>query len=60
MIASGGVSTLDDVTRLAVVARQHPRLTGAIVGRAIYEKKIIIREAEAAAQGGVRKGPAEE
>ncbi|MCA9115145.1 MAG: 1-(5-phosphoribosyl)-5-[(5-phosphoribosylamino)methylideneamino]imidazole-4-carboxamide isomerase [Planctomycetaceae bacterium] len=60
VIASGGVSTLDDVTRLAVVARQHPRLTGAIVGRAIYEKTIIIREAEAAAQGGVRKGPAEE
>lgn len=50
VIASGGVSSLDDVTRLAAVSRQHPRLIGAIVGRAIYEGAIVIREAEAAAE----------
>ena len=32
VIASGGISTLDDVRRLADVSRKHPRLTGAIIG----------------------------
>src|SRR5690606_27964193 len=37
VIASGGVSTLDDVRNLAAVSRQHPNLVGAIIGRALYE-----------------------
>ena len=51
VIASGGVSSLADVTRLTEVAGQHPRLVGAIVGRAIYEGEIVIREANAIAAG---------
>ena len=37
VIASGGVTTLDDVRQLVELAGSRPRLTGAIVGRALYE-----------------------
>ena len=50
VIASGGVSTMSDVVRLTEVSRQHPQLTGAIVGRAIYEGTISVSEAIAAAK----------
>jgi phosphoribosylformimino-5-aminoimidazole carboxamide ribotide isomerase len=40
VIASGGVTTLDDVRTLAAIARRQPNLVGAIVGRAIYEGRI--------------------
>jgi phosphoribosylformimino-5-aminoimidazole carboxamide ribotide isomerase len=45
VIASGGVTTLDDVRRLADVSRQHPKLIGAIIGRAIYEGTIRVVDA---------------
>ncbi len=45
VIASGGVTTLDDVRRLTVTSRDHPGLVGAIVGRAIYEGTLDLREA---------------
>lgn len=45
VIASGGVTTLKDVTRLAQEAKTHPNLIGAIVGRAIYEGTIDLAEA---------------
>lgn len=45
VIASGGVTTLDDVQRLAKAAREEPRLIGAIVGRAIYEGTISVADA---------------
>jgi len=45
VIASGGVTTLDDVTRLTDVSREHPNLIGAIIGRAIYEGTIDVAEA---------------
>ena len=45
VIASGGVTTLDDVQRLADVSRQHPKLIGAIIGRAIYEGTIRVTDA---------------
>jgi phosphoribosylformimino-5-aminoimidazole carboxamide ribotide isomerase len=45
VIASGGVTTLDDVRHLAETAKQHPLLVGAIVGRAIYEGTIDVAEA---------------
>lgn len=50
-IASGGVSTLDDVRRLAREAESHPNLVGAIIGRALYEQTMTVAEAIAAANG---------
>jgi phosphoribosylformimino-5-aminoimidazole carboxamide ribotide isomerase len=40
VIASGGVSSLDDVARLARAG-----LPGCIIGRALYEGRIDLREA---------------
>jgi phosphoribosylformimino-5-aminoimidazole carboxamide ribotide isomerase len=40
VIASGGVTTLDDVARLA-----HRKLAGCIIGRALYEGRIDLRQA---------------
>jgi phosphoribosylformimino-5-aminoimidazole carboxamide ribotide isomerase len=48
VIASGGVTTLDDVRRLAEVHREHPLLVGAIIGRALYEGTIDVADAVAA------------
>lgn len=45
VIASGGVTTLTDVQRLAEVSREHPKLIGAIIGRAIYEGTIRVADA---------------
>jgi len=45
VIASGGVSTMDDVHNLVNVARRQPRLVGAIIGRAIYEGTIRVADA---------------
>lgn len=45
VIASGGVSTLEDVRKLANLSRQQPRLVGAIVGRALYDGQIRLRDA---------------
>jgi phosphoribosylformimino-5-aminoimidazole carboxamide ribotide isomerase len=48
IIASGGVGKLDDLTTLADLARAQPNLEGAIVGRALYERKFTVSEAIAA------------
>lgn len=45
VIASGGVTTLDDIERLSAASRNHPNLIGAIVGRAIYEGTIRVKDA---------------
>ena len=45
VIASGGVTTLDDVDRLARASRQQPKLVGAIIGRALYEGTIHVPDA---------------
>ena len=45
VIASGGVTTLADIERLAAVSRQQPKLIGAIVGRASYEGTIQVADA---------------
>jgi phosphoribosylformimino-5-aminoimidazole carboxamide ribotide isomerase len=50
-IASGGVSTLQDVRRLAREAKSHSNLVGAIIGRALYEQTMTVAEAIAAANG---------
>ncbi len=49
VIASGGVTTLEDVVRLVEISRSEPRLTGAIVGRALYEGTIDLVQALAVA-----------
>ncbi len=40
VIASGGVTTLDDLRTLAAESRRQPKLIGAIIGRALYEGTI--------------------
>lgn len=45
IIASGGVTTLDDIRVLASIGR---RVEGVIVGTALYEKRFTLREAIAA------------
>ncbi|WP_018867643.1 MULTISPECIES: 1-(5-phosphoribosyl)-5-[(5-phosphoribosylamino)methylideneamino]imidazole-4-carboxamide isomerase [unclassified Thioalkalivibrio] len=47
VIASGGISSLDDIRNLA--AREEDGITGAIVGRALYEGAFTLEEARAAA-----------
>lgn len=50
VIASGGVTTIEDVIRLTAAANQHPNLAGAIIGRALYEGTLTVRESVAAAK----------
>jgi phosphoribosylformimino-5-aminoimidazole carboxamide ribotide isomerase len=45
VIASGGVTTLVDIENLVKIAKSHPNLCGAIVGRAIYEGTIDVAAA---------------
>ncbi len=45
VVASGGVTSIEDVKNLAVAG-----LDGAIVGRALYENRLTVREAVAAAK----------
>uniref|UniRef100_A0A7C2K1J2 1-(5-phosphoribosyl)-5-[(5-phosphoribosylamino)methylideneamino] imidazole-4-carboxamide isomerase n=1 Tax=Schlesneria paludicola TaxID=360056 RepID=A0A7C2K1J2_9PLAN len=52
VIASGGVTTLDDIRRLLDIRRQSPHLLGTIVGRAIYEGTIRVADAVALASAG--------
>ncbi len=42
VIASGGVSRREDVAGLADLARRRPNLDGAIVGKALYEKRVAL------------------
>jgi phosphoribosylformimino-5-aminoimidazole carboxamide ribotide isomerase len=44
VIASGGVSRREDVIELSKLAKRHPRLEGVIVGKAIYEKRVDLRD----------------
>jgi phosphoribosylformimino-5-aminoimidazole carboxamide ribotide isomerase len=52
VIASGGVTTADDVAELAAAG-----LTGAIVGRALYEGTLTVHDALEAARRGAAKAP---
>lgn len=45
VIASGGVTTMDDIRNLKTIADRTPNLIGAITGRAIYEGTIAVAEA---------------
>jgi phosphoribosylformimino-5-aminoimidazole carboxamide ribotide isomerase len=48
VIASGGVGTLAHLEALAAAAEAAPNLEGAIVGRALYERRFTVAEAIAA------------
>jgi phosphoribosylformimino-5-aminoimidazole carboxamide ribotide isomerase len=48
LVASGGVGSLDDLRELAAVKHGGRRFSGAIVGRAIYEKRFTVVEGIAA------------
>ncbi len=50
VIASGGVSRLEDVRRLAETSQEHPKLVGAIIGRALYEGSLTVTSAIAETQ----------
>jgi phosphoribosylformimino-5-aminoimidazole carboxamide ribotide isomerase len=41
VVASGGVASLDDIREL----KRHPKIAGAIIGRALYEGRIDLAEA---------------
>jgi phosphoribosylformimino-5-aminoimidazole carboxamide ribotide isomerase len=45
LIYSGGIGSLEDLR--ALVALRHPRLAGVIAGKALYEQRFTIGEAEA-------------
>lgn len=46
VIASGGVSSLDDVRRLQQLTEQCPNLVGTIIGKALYDGRIDLRQLE--------------
>jgi len=46
LLYSGGIGSLEDLRALAGL--RHPRLAGAIVGKALYERRFTLAEAEAA------------
>jgi phosphoribosylformimino-5-aminoimidazole carboxamide ribotide isomerase len=50
VIASGGISSLEDVR--ALLAPEYEHITGAIIGKALYEGKIDLRSAIALAGSG--------
>lgn len=56
VVASGGISTLDDIRALAALGPEI--VEGAITGRALYEGAFTLADALAAAQGGAGEGPA--
>ncbi len=49
VIASGGVTTLEDVHKLVAASRETPNLNGIIIGRALYEGTMTVADAIAAA-----------
>ena len=50
VIASGGVSSLEDIRNLAAIHSRQPLLTGAIVGRALYDGVFDVADAIAATE----------
>ena len=51
VIASGGVSTREDVQKLAELARRYKNLDGVIVGKALYEKRVELPDLLTIARG---------
>ncbi len=53
LIASGGVGTIEDLHALGGLVRNGRRLDGAIVGRALYERRFTVAEGIAACAAAV-------
>ena len=51
VIASGGVSTREDVVKLAELAQRYKNLDGVIVGKALYEKRVDLADLLTIARG---------
>ena len=45
LIASGGVASIDDISKLLELEKSYSNLDGVIVGKAIYERKIDLKQA---------------
>ena len=45
IIAAGGITTLDDIAQLMLLKKKHDNLYGGIIGKALYEGKINLKEA---------------
>jgi phosphoribosylformimino-5-aminoimidazole carboxamide ribotide isomerase len=45
VIVSGGISSIGDIEAIAEAARRQPGIVGAIVGKAIYERRFDVEEA---------------
>jgi phosphoribosylformimino-5-aminoimidazole carboxamide ribotide isomerase len=45
VIASGGVSRLEDIEALAALGAAHKNLIGVITGKALYEQKLVLADA---------------
>ncbi len=50
VIASGGISSCDDIAALRKLAVSRPNLEGVIVGKALYEERFSLKEAIASAE----------
>jgi phosphoribosylformimino-5-aminoimidazole carboxamide ribotide isomerase len=46
VIASGGVGSVEHVRRLQRVATEHPRLAGVIIGKALYDGRVNLKQLE--------------
>ncbi len=53
VILSGGMSSLEDIKKLLTITA--PNFDGVIIGRALYEKKIDLKQAVDLVQGAVKK-----
>ena len=51
VIASGGVSSREDVIRLIEMGKGHPNLDGVIVGKALYEGRVVLGDLLLLARG---------
>ncbi|MGH9121847.1 MAG: 1-(5-phosphoribosyl)-5-[(5-phosphoribosylamino)methylideneamino]imidazole-4-carboxamide isomerase [Acidimicrobiales bacterium] len=59
VVASGGVATLDDLRHLASVQVAGRHLLGAVVGKALHERRFGVAEAVAACEVGPLQAPRE-
>jgi len=46
VIASGGVSSIEDVCRLQGIAETHSNLVGVVIGKALYDGRIDLKQVE--------------
>jgi phosphoribosylformimino-5-aminoimidazole carboxamide ribotide isomerase len=46
VVASGGIGSVNDVIRLRRLAEQHPNLVGVVIGRALYDGRIDLKQLE--------------